>query len=46
MPAPGPQGATLVVGGDGRYFSPECIQKIIRITAANGPKTLAPGGGC
>ncbi|KAJ1729290.1 hypothetical protein LPJ61_003600 [Coemansia biformis] len=36
MPAPGPRGATLVVGGDGRYFMTEAVQKIVRIGAANG----------
>jgi phosphoglucomutase len=30
-----PKGFTLVVGGDGRYFSPEAIQLIIGIAAAN-----------
>ncbi|KAJ1739521.1 hypothetical protein LPJ68_004623 [Coemansia sp. RSA 1086] len=36
MPAPGPQNATLVVGGDGRYFIKETMQRIVRIGAANG----------
>lgn len=36
MPAPGPKGATIVVGGDGRYFMKEAVQKIISIGAANG----------
>lgn len=29
------QGCTLVVGGDGRYFSKQAINMIIRICAAN-----------
>ncbi|KAJ1664089.1 hypothetical protein EV178_004375 [Coemansia sp. RSA 1646] len=36
MPAPGPQGATIVVGGDGRYYVKDVVQKIISIGAANG----------
>ncbi len=32
----GKQGATLVIGGDGRYLNREVIQKAIRIAAANG----------
>ena len=28
-------GSTLVVGGDGRYFSHEAVQIIIRLCAAN-----------
>ncbi len=39
----GPQGTTLVVGGDGRYFSPECIQLIVKIAAGNGVKHLIVG---
>lgn len=42
MPS-GPEGSTLVVGGDGRFYSPECIQKIIKITAGNGVKHLIIG---
>lgn len=30
------QGATIVIGGDGRYFSPETVQTILRIGSANG----------
>lgn len=30
------QGSTLIVGGDGRYFSTKAIGIIIRIAAANG----------
>ncbi|KAG6865087.1 hypothetical protein C0991_005189 [Blastosporella zonata] len=29
-------GATLVIGGDGRYFSPETVQTILKIGSANG----------
>ncbi|KAI8325762.1 Phosphoglucomutase, first 3 domain-containing protein [Martensiomyces pterosporus] len=36
MPAPGPKNATVVVGGDGRYYMKDVIQKIIRIGAGNG----------
>ncbi|KAF8892222.1 phosphoglucomutase [Infundibulicybe gibba] len=31
-----PRGATLVIGGDGRYFSPETVQTILKIGSANG----------
>ncbi|KAJ7130651.1 phosphoglucomutase [Mycena epipterygia] len=30
------KGSTLVIGGDGRYFSPETVQTILKIGAANG----------
>jgi phosphoglucomutase len=30
------KGATLVIGGDGRFFSPETVQTILRIGSANG----------
>ncbi|WVR06625.1 hypothetical protein IAU60_003657 [Kwoniella sp. DSM 27419] len=39
----GPDGKTLVVGGDGRYFSPEAVQIILRISAANGIKHIILG---
>ncbi|KAJ3822966.1 phosphoglucomutase [Lentinula raphanica] len=31
-----PKGVTLVIGGDGRYFSPETVQTILKIGSANG----------
>ncbi|NXD32337.1 PGMC protein, partial [Spelaeornis formosus] len=31
----GSEGKTIVVGGDGRYFSPEASQIILKIAAAN-----------
>ncbi|EFP79761.1 phosphoglucomutase [Puccinia graminis f. sp. tritici CRL 75-36-700-3] len=43
MPEPGAKGSTLVVGGDGRYYSPECIQKIIKLAAGNQVKHLIIG---
>ncbi|PIA15743.1 Phosphoglucomutase, first 3 domain-containing protein [Coemansia reversa NRRL 1564] len=36
MPTPGPLNATIVVGGDGRYFMRDAIHTIISIGAANG----------
>ncbi|KAJ7066489.1 phosphoglucomutase [Mycena amicta] len=30
------KGQTLVIGGDGRYFSPETVQTILKIGSANG----------
>lgn len=39
----GASGATLVVGGDGRYFSQPAVQKIIRLAAGNGVKKLIIG---
>ncbi|KAJ2150745.1 hypothetical protein IW143_005691, partial [Coemansia sp. RSA 520] len=43
MPAPGPQNATMVVGGDGRYYMKDVVQKIVRIGAANGIKRFIIG---
>uniref|UniRef100_A0A0N5A3L7 phosphoglucomutase (alpha-D-glucose-1,6-bisphosphate-dependent) n=1 Tax=Parastrongyloides trichosuri TaxID=131310 RepID=A0A0N5A3L7_PARTI len=37
------RGATLVVGGDGRYLCPEAINLIIKIAAANGIGKLIVG---
>lgn len=31
MPEPGAKGSTLVVGGDGRFYSPEVIQLIVKV---------------
>lgn len=39
----GSQGATLVIGGDGRYYNTEVIQKIVQIASANGVKKLIIG---
>ncbi|KAF9195566.1 Phosphoglucomutase-2 [Haplosporangium sp. Z 11] len=39
----GAKGATLVVGGDGRYFSQDAVQMIIRIAAGNEVKKLIIG---
>ncbi|KAI9622542.1 hypothetical protein KEM48_007159 [Puccinia striiformis f. sp. tritici PST-130] len=39
----GGQRVHLVVGGDGRYYSPECIQKIIKLAAGNQVKHLIIG---
>ena len=33
-------GCTLVVGGDGRYYVKDVVQKIIRMAAANGVRLL------
>jgi phosphoglucomutase len=36
LPAEGVRGSTIVVSGDGRYYTPEAIQIITKIAAANG----------
>lgn len=41
----GRQGATLVVGGDGRYFNREAIQIALKIAAANGFARIVVGRG-
>lgn len=37
---PSAAGSTLVVGGDGRYYGAEAVDKIIKIAAANGVRCL------
>lgn len=41
----GYRGATLIVGGDGRYYNREAIQAVIRIAAANGFGRIVVGKG-
>ncbi len=41
----GKEGATLVIGGDGRFLNREVIQKAIRIAAANGFGRVVVGRG-
>ncbi|KAF9511915.1 hypothetical protein BS47DRAFT_1372910 [Hydnum rufescens UP504] len=43
IPPQGPQGATLVIGGDGRFFSVPTVETICRIAAANGVAKLIVG---
>lgn len=43
MPAPGPKDATIVVGGDGRYYNKEVAQIIFKIAAANGIRKIIIG---
>src|SRR5215207_2664953 len=38
-------GATLVVGGDGRYYNREAAQVILRMAAANGFRRVLVGRG-
>ncbi|KAJ7696561.1 phosphoglucomutase [Mycena rosella] len=37
------KGSTLVIGGDGRYFSPETVQTILKIGSANGVEKFIVG---
>ncbi|MEJ6745710.1 MAG: alpha-D-glucose phosphate-specific phosphoglucomutase [Octadecabacter sp.] len=41
----GVEGATLVVGGDGRYFNDDAIQIILRMASANGAAKCIVGQG-
>jgi phosphoglucomutase len=40
-----PPGATLVLGGDGRYYNREAIQIILKMAAANGLRRVLVGKG-
>ncbi|KAI0305886.1 putative PGM2-phosphoglucomutase [Multifurca ochricompacta] len=40
---PGTSGSTLVIGGDGRFYSPEVVQIILKIASANGVSKLIIG---
>lgn len=39
----GVEGSFLVIGGDGRYYNPEVVQKIAKIGAAYGVKKMLIG---
>lgn len=45
IPGPGAKDATLVIGGDGRYFSIPTVQTILKIASANGVAKLIIGQG-
>ena len=36
IPSPGAKGATLVIGGDGRFYNKEVMQIIAKMASANG----------
>ncbi len=40
-----PAGATLVLGGDGRFFNRECVQRVLKMAAANGIGRVILGQG-
>ncbi len=44
-PEPSRRGATLVLGGDGRYYNREAIQIILKMAAANGFSRVLVGKG-
>ncbi|MFI3241273.1 MAG: alpha-D-glucose phosphate-specific phosphoglucomutase [Alphaproteobacteria bacterium] len=39
----GVEGKTFILGGDGRFFNDECVQKVIKMSVANGVKKLIIG---
>lgn len=39
----GAEGAFLVIGGDGRYYNPEVVQKIAKMAPAYGVKKILVG---
>lgn len=39
----GSEGAFLVIGGDGRYYNPEVVQKIAKMAPAYGVKKILVG---